>query len=137
MALPKDWKRTGIAGQNSGGKYSAPGGGLPKIQVDYNGSPTSDAAAAWRGLEPAVSKSSPGYRSMGIKKVDWHGYPTVADWQFTRQEDGKKVRVLDRGFKANANSGYAIMITCKADDWQDDPCKTLRQTAFKTFKPKG
>ena len=137
MALPKDWKRTGIAGQNSGGKYAASGGALPKIQVDYNGSPSSDAAGAWRGLEPAVKKSSPGYKGLGIKKVDWRGYPTVADWQFTREENGKKVRVLNRGFKADGNSGYAIMITCSAEGWQDKPCKTLRQTAFKTFKPKG
>ncbi|GAA2633466.1 serine/threonine-protein kinase [Streptomyces axinellae] len=137
MALPKGWKRTGIAGQNSGGKYAASGGSLPKIQVDYNGSPSSDAAGAWRGLEPAVKKSSPGYKGLGIKKVEWRGYPTVADWQFTRMENGKKVRVLDRGFKANGNSGYAIMITCTAEGWQDKPCETLRRTAFKSFKPKG
>ncbi|WP_326807740.1 serine/threonine protein kinase [Streptomyces sp. NBC_01775] len=137
MALPEGWKRTGIAGQNSGGKYGASSGSLPKIQVDYNGSPSSDAAGAWRSLEPAVKKSSPGFRSLGIKEVGWRGYPTVADWQFTRQENGKKVRVLNRGFKADENSGYAIMITCKADGWQDKSCKTLRETAFKTFKPQG
>ncbi|MFG3252239.1 serine/threonine-protein kinase [Streptomyces sp. NPDC048172] len=135
MAMPKGFKLTGVAGKNSGGKYS--GGGLPKIQVDFNDSPLADAAGAWRGLEPAVKGSSPGYRPLGIKKTEWRGYPTVADWQFTRQEDGQKVHVLNRGFKVDGKRGYAIMITCKADGWQDKKCATLRKTAFKTFKPTG
>jgi len=133
MGMPKDFKRTGVAGTNSGAKYS--GGGLPKIQVDFSGSPLADAAATWRKLEPTVSRNSSGYKLIGIKKVSWRGYPTVADWQFERQEDGEKVRVLNRGFKADSSHGYAIMITCKADKWDDKECRTLRKTAFKTFKP--
>ncbi|MDJ1135943.1 serine/threonine-protein kinase [Streptomyces iconiensis] len=137
MALPGGWKRTGIAGQNSGGKYSAPGGGYPRIQIDFNSSPLDDAAGAWRGSEPNVRGSSPGYKGLGIKTVGWRGYPTVADWEFTRNGDGGKERVLNRGFKVDNKRGYAIMITCKAGGWQDKACKTLRQTAFKTFKPTG
>ncbi|GAA2075381.1 hypothetical protein GCM10009801_29990 [Streptomyces albiaxialis] len=135
MAMPEGFERTGVAGKNSGGKYS--GGGLPKIQVDFNDSPLANAAGAWRSLEPAVKGSSPGYRPLGIKKTEWRGYPTVADWQFLRQEDGQKVHVLNRGFKVDGKRGYAIMITCKADGWQDKKCATLRKTAFKTFKPTG
>lgn len=137
MALPKEWKRTGVAGQNSGGKYAASEGGYPRIQIDYNSKPTDDAAAAWRGLEPAVSKTSPGYKSLGIEGVSWRGYPTVADWRFTRTQDGATVRVLNRGFKVDGGRGYAIMITCKAGGWEQEACKTLRETAFKTFKPLG
>lgn len=132
IAMPKDFERVGIAGTNSGAKYS--GGGLPKLQVDFSGSPKSDAAATWRALEPAVSNSS-GYKLRGIKKVDWRDYPSVADWQFERDEDGKRVRVLNRGFKADSSHGFAIMITCRADKWDDEECRTLRETAFETFKP--
>ncbi|MBO8196056.1 serine/threonine protein kinase, partial [Streptomyces oryzae] len=135
VALPEAWKRAGIAGQNSGRKYAPPGGGYPRIQIDHTSSPGADAVGAWRKLEPAVKSSSPGYKSLGIKKVDWRGYPTVADWQFLRKENGKKVHVLNRGFKVDGKSGYAILITCKADAWQDKACTTLRKTAFKTFEP--
>ncbi len=133
MAMPEGFKRTGTAGRNSGAKYS--GGGLPKLQVDYSADPLANAAAGWRKLEPVVRGSSNGYHLIGIKKVSWRGYPTVADWQFEREEDGRKVRVLNRGFKVDGSRGYAIMITCAADAWDDKECKTLRQTAFKTFKP--
>ncbi|MFC6067692.1 serine/threonine-protein kinase [Streptomyces ochraceiscleroticus] len=136
MAMPKDWKQTGTAGQNSGGIFSA-SGGFPRIQVDFNSKPSDDAAAAWRSLEPAVRGSSAGYHLLGIKKADWRDYPTVADWSFTREQRGQKVRVLNRGFKVDGGHGYAIMITCKAGTWSDKECRELRETAFRTFEVKG
>ncbi|MER7399000.1 serine/threonine-protein kinase [Streptomyces sp. NPDC000151] len=136
MAMPKGWKQTGTAGQSSGGIYSA-SGGFPRIQVDFNAKPTDDAAAAWRGLEPAVRGSSAGYHLIGIKKADWRDFPTVADWSFTREQHGQKVRVLNRGFKVDGGHGYAIMISCKAGSWSDKECRQLRETAFRTFQVKG
>ncbi|MBA0054150.1 serine/threonine protein kinase [Streptomyces sp. AJS327] len=136
MAMPDGWKRTGVAGANSGGKYSKPGGGYPRIQVDYNSRPGANAAAAWRGLEPAVRKASNDYRRLSLRPVDWRNYPTVADWQFTRTEGGTKVRVLNRGFKVDGGRGYAIMITCPADAWTTGECRQLRQSAFRSFAPK-
>ncbi|KUL49558.1 serine/threonine protein kinase [Streptomyces sp. NRRL F-4489] len=132
MAMPKGFKQTGTAGQHSGGIYSA-SGGFPRIQVDYNDSPGKDAAASWRSLEPSVAGSSEGYHLLGIKAVDWRGYPTVADWAFTRRQGGEDVRVLNRGFRADDHHGYAIMITCKADAWDAKECRELRDTAFRTF----
>ncbi|WP_435244843.1 serine/threonine-protein kinase [Streptomyces sioyaensis] len=132
MAMPKGFKQTGTAGEGSGAIYSA-SGGFPRIQIDYNAKPGSDAAASWRSLEPAVRGSSEDYHLIGIKSVKWRNYPTVADWSFTRRQSGQKVRVLDRGFRADDNHGYAIMITCKADAWSDKPCQQLIHTAFKTF----
>ncbi|WP_314171652.1 serine/threonine-protein kinase [Streptomyces winkii] len=133
MAMPEDFKRSGVAGQNSGAKYSD--GGLPKLQVDFSPDPLKDAAAGWRDLEPSVKGNSPGYHRISIKKVDWRGYPTVGDWQFERDEGGERVRVLNRGFRVDDSHGFAIMITCKAGKWNDDECRTLRETAFRTFKP--
>lgn len=137
MALPEGWQRTGVAGQNSGGKYAASAGSLPKIQVDHTNAPGADAARSWRQAESAVRGGSTGYNLIGIDEVKWRGYPTVADWKFTREENGQKVRVLNRGFKVDGSNGYAIMITCKASEWDGKECRQLRETAFKTFKPKG
>ncbi|MFE2036414.1 protein kinase [Streptomyces scopuliridis] len=134
MAMPKGFHRTGIAGANSGGIYSADGG-FPRVQIDFNASPTDDAVAAWQGLQSAVRGSSDNYKLRGIKKVDYNGYQTVADWEFERDQSGERIRVLNRGFKIDAKRGYSIMVSCKASEWSDPECETLRETAFATFKP--
>ncbi|PCG82980.1 serine/threonine protein kinase [Streptomyces sp. WZ.A104] len=137
MAMPGDFKRTAIAGANSGGIYNAERGGFPRVQVDFNSSPKDDAAAAWRGAVASAKVLSDNYKHGSIKKVEYNGYPTVADWTFERSHDGVRVRVLNRGFKVDAKRGYSIMISCKVDEWDGDECRTLRETAFATFKPTG
>jgi predicted Ser/Thr protein kinase len=135
MAMPANFKLTGVAGQNSGGKFSVDGG-VPRVQVDFNNSPKDDAAAAWAAAVAGVSATSNGYKHLGIGTVEYNGYPTVADWQFERNENGQRVRILNRGFKVDARRGYSIMITCKASEWRGEECETLRKTAFATFSPK-
>ncbi|MFE4367261.1 protein kinase [Streptomyces sp. NPDC056835] len=134
MAMPEGFQRTGIAGTNSGGIYSEDGE-FPRVQVDFNDSPTDDAVAAWRGLQSAVRGSSDNYKLRGIKKVDYNGYQTVADWEFERDQRGERIRVLNRGFKIDAKRGYSIMVSCEASEWSDTECETLRKTAFETFEP--
>ncbi|TDC17926.1 serine/threonine protein kinase, partial [Streptomyces sp. 8K308] len=135
ISLPRGWERVDIAGQNSGGIYSARDGGLPKVQVDFTASPGEDAEASWRELEPTVRRNSTNYELLSIETVSWRDYPSVADWQFERTEDGERVRVLNRGFRVDDDHGYAIMITCAADAWDESDCETLRETAFQTFQP--
>ncbi|MFB6706898.1 serine/threonine-protein kinase [Streptomyces sp. NPDC056333] len=135
MAMPKNFTRYKIAGSNSGQIYAV-GGGFPRVQIDYNSSPGKDAAAAWNAARGAVAASSDGYRHLGIKKVEFNGYPTVADWEFERTQQGQRIRVLNRGFRADDTHGYSIMISCKASEWNGKECRTLRETAFATFKPK-
>ncbi|MFE6910514.1 serine/threonine-protein kinase [Streptomyces erythrochromogenes] len=136
MAIPEGFKRTGTAGDNSGGIFSRDGG-FPRIQVDFTSKPGDDAALAWVKLAPAVGGSSKGYRQIRIDKVDYRGYPTVADWEFEREQGGTKVRVLNRGFKIDAGRGYAIMISCPADQWDGLECTQMRDVAFQTFQPLG
>ncbi|MFC9814829.1 serine/threonine-protein kinase [Streptomyces virginiae] len=136
MAMPEGFKRTGTAGDNSGGIFSRDGG-FPRIQVDFTDKPGDDAALAWVKLAPAVRGSSKGYRQIRIDKVEYRGYPTVADWEFEREQNGTQVRVLNRGFKIDATHGYAIMISCPADQWDGPECTQMRTVAFETFRPLG
>lgn len=136
MAMPENFRFDKTAGANSGGIYNV-SGGFPRIQVDYTDSPGGDAAAAWNAARAAVAGTSNRYHHLGINKVQYNGYPTVADWQFERTQQGQRVRVLNRGFKVDAGHGYAIMISCKADEWDGAECRALRKTAFDTFKPLG
>ncbi|WP_329040085.1 serine/threonine protein kinase [Streptomyces sp. NBC_00178] len=133
MAMPENFRFDDIAGRNSGAIYNA-GGGFPRVQVDYNSKPGSDAAAAWAGAVASAKSLSNGYQHIGIKKVEYNGYPTVADWEFTRNQQGMRVRVLNRGFKADSDHGFSIMISCKASEWDGKECKALRDTAFATFE---
>ncbi|MDQ0986447.1 serine/threonine-protein kinase [Streptomyces sp. V2I9] len=137
MAMPADFRRTGIAGSNSGGIYNVRQGSFPRVQIDFNSSPRDDAAAAWRGAVGSAKVLSDGYKHGSIKKVEYNGYPTVADWTFERSHNGVRVRVLNRGFKVDAKRGYSIMISCKIDEWDGKECTTLRDTAFGTFAPTG
>ncbi|MFJ7587285.1 serine/threonine-protein kinase [Streptomyces sp. NPDC097617] len=136
MAMPEGFKQTATAGENSGGIYSRDGG-FPRIQVDYTDKPGDDARLAWAKAAPAVAGSSTSYRQIRIDAVDYRGYPTVADWEFEREQKGIKVRVLNRGFKMDATHGYAIMISCAADQWDGAECTQLRNVAFETFQPLG
>ncbi|MFH8471338.1 protein kinase [Streptomyces sp. NPDC018000] len=134
MAMPEDFRLTDTAGRNSGGIFNVDGG-FPRVQVDYNASPGDDAAAAWNAAKGGVEASSNNYRHLGVDEVQYNGYPTVADWQFERTQQGQRIRVLNRGFKVDATHGYAIMISCKASEWDGKECRTLRETAFDTFEP--
>ncbi|WP_274561424.1 serine/threonine-protein kinase [Streptomyces spiramyceticus] len=135
MAMPEGFERNRIAGLNSGGIYNKDGG-FPRVQVDFNASPTDDARAAWAAARLGVAATSTNYKHLGIRPVDYNGYPTTADWEFERDQQGQRVHVLNRGFKVDARHGYSIMVSCKASEWDGKECRTLRETAFDTFKPK-
>ncbi|MFJ3201891.1 serine/threonine-protein kinase [Streptomyces sp. NPDC086989] len=134
MVMPSGFHVTGIAGENSGAIYSRDGG-FPRIQVDHTNSPGSDARAAWAAAVAGVASSSTNYKTIRIDATEYNNYPTVADWEFERVQSGIRVRVLNRGFKVDAKNGYAIMISCAADQWDGPECTTLRNTAFQTFQP--
>ncbi|MEU3060128.1 protein kinase domain-containing protein [Streptomyces subrutilus] len=136
MAMPEGFKQTATAGENSGGIYSRDGG-FPRIQVDHTGSPGNNAKAAWLASVAGTAASSTNYRTIRVDTVDYRGYPTVADWEFEREQKGVKVRVLNRGFKLDDAHGYAIMISCAADQWDGAECTQMRTTAFETFQPLG
>ncbi|MGK5732350.1 protein kinase domain-containing protein [Streptomyces sp. URMC 124] len=138
IALPEGWKQTGTAGDHSGAIYSA-SGGFPRVQVDFSSEPTSDAVKAWREAESGARQSMPNYKGLNIQEIrgwEGHDYPTIADWSFERDQNGKRVQVLNRGFKVDDEHGYAIMITCEKGKWGDADCRALRDAAFKTFSPK-
>ncbi|MFB7516921.1 protein kinase [Streptomyces sp. NPDC056144] len=135
VAVPGTFKPSSIQGYDLGVILSEHGG-FPRVQVDFNASPKDNAATAWALAKGGVAVTSQDYRHIGIRTVSYKGYPTVADWEFTRTQKGESVRVLNRGFKVDAKHGYSIMITCKADAWDGEECRTLRETAFATFSPK-
>ncbi|MFF5451003.1 serine/threonine-protein kinase [Streptomyces sp. NPDC012950] len=135
MAMPSNFRLSTIPGYSLGGIFSA-NGGFPRVQVDYNNSPKDNAASAWELAKIGVAATSKDYKHLGIRPVSYKGYPTVADWEFERTQKGVRVHVLNRGFKVDSERGYSIMVSCQADEWNGEECRTLRETAFATFSPK-
>ncbi|MFJ8212755.1 serine/threonine-protein kinase [Streptomyces sp. NPDC096033] len=136
MAMPEGFHQTGTAGTKSGAIYSR-SGGYPRVQVDHTNTPGSDALAAWTDMAPSTAASSRNYHQIRLETVQYRTYPTVADLEFERDDQGMRTRVLDRGFRADAKNGYAIMISCPADQWDGPECTQIRNTAFDTFQQLG
>ncbi|QLE72539.1 serine/threonine protein kinase [Streptomyces rectiverticillatus] len=137
IAVPEGWKQTGTAGEHSGAIYSA-SGGFPRVQVDFGSDPKSDAAKEWRDADAGARHSMPNYKGLSVQEIrgwEGHDYPTIADWSFERDQNGRRVQVLNRGFKVDDERGYAIMITCEKGKWGDAECRALRDAAFRTFTP--
>ncbi|MEE4541787.1 protein kinase [Streptomyces sp. V4-01] len=137
VAMPPGWHWTGTTSGGSGAIYSADGG-YPRVQVDFTSSPGTDAAANWEDIEPGVGRSSQDYHLIGIKAIQWRGYRTVADWDFTRTEKGGvHTHVKDRGFVVDDHHGYAIMVSLPASDWDSAGGQATRNGFYDTFRSVG
>ncbi|MGW3242847.1 serine/threonine-protein kinase [Streptomyces sp. NPDC001070] len=134
IALPAGWASNSKGnGYGSGMIFNA--GSSPRVQIDWTSSPGTDAAEAWRKQEPSTRTFYPHYDRLFIKSVDYRGYRTTADWQFTFTSGGTKMRALNRGFVVDAHHGYAILFTAPAADWDSPKTQAMLANLFKTFKP--
>ena len=137
IGLPAGWKQTGTADGGAGAVYSV-NGGYPRVLVDSTSKPGTDAAASWRTNESDVASSSRNYHRIDIETISWRGYPTVADWDFTRTEsNGTATRVKNRGFVVDSHHGYAIMVSIPAGSWDTPYGVALRNGFYNTFQSVG
>ncbi|MEV8089296.1 serine/threonine-protein kinase [Streptomyces nigra] len=130
IGLPKGWKfqSTGSAGD----RFTGPDG--QKLLVAWTSTPKGDPVADWKSQERYMVRSQ--YKKIRIEQVDYRGWNT-ADWEFTYVEGGTKYRTIDRGFVVNDHSGYALMYTAKAADWDSELRKGTWKALTGTFKPKA
>ncbi|MFD8075422.1 protein kinase [Streptomyces sp. NPDC059718] len=134
IALPDGWATNSKDnGYGTGRIFNS--GNRPRVQVDWTTTPGKDAAAAWRDQEPRSRSGYPGYQRLFIKTVDYRGYRTTADWQFTFTSGGTKMRAVNRGFVVDDHHGYAILFTAPAADWDSPKTQAMLASFFKTFKP--
>jgi len=130
IGLPKGWKfqSTGSAGD----RFTGPKG--QKLLVAWTSTPKGDPVADWKSQERYMVRSQ--YKKVRIEQVDYRGWNT-ADWEFTYVEDGTEYRTIDRGFVVNDHSGYALMYTAKAADWDSALRKGTWKALTGTFEPKA
>jgi tRNA A-37 threonylcarbamoyl transferase component Bud32 len=137
VGLPAGWKLTQTVENGAGAVYSL-NGGYPRVLIDFTSTPGTDAAANWRTNESSVAGSSRNYHRIDIKTISWRGYPTVADWDFTRTEsNGTATRVRNRGFVVDSHHGYAILLSLPAGSWDTPYGVALRNGIYNTFQSVG
>jgi len=130
IGLPAGWKfeSTGAAGA----RFAGPDG--QKLLVGWTTTPKSDPVADWENQERYMTRSQ--YDRIRIAKVNYRGWNT-ADWEFTYADGGTTYRSVDRGFVVNSQSGYALMYTAKASNWDSELRKETWRTFTETFEPKS
>ncbi|HEY3686482.1 MAG TPA: serine/threonine-protein kinase [Streptosporangiaceae bacterium] len=132
MLLPADWTRKKRKG-TSVYFYTPDGNGY--VQIDQTSSPGSSALGDWKRAESAWRSGFPGYHRERMENVSYLQSSDAADAQFTWHGSGGRIRVLNRGFVANSDHGYAILWSIPVDRW--DATSAIRSTVFDSFKPAG
>lgn len=136
MAMPAGWAARETAGLGSGERYWG-GSRYPRVQVDYTGTPGTDAKAAWEAQEPTTRRGYTDYHRISIKDIDYRGYRTAADWEFTFTSGGTRMRAVNRGFVVDNTHGYAIFFIAPAAHWNSVGVRQMRETFYRTFQPAG
>lgn len=133
ILLPTDWTRTKHQG-NSVFFYSPDGADY--VQIDQTSDPGDSALGDWQNAEPTWRSTFPGYHRERLESVSYLQSPDAADAQFTWNGHGDgTVRILNRGFVANDDHGYAILWSIPVSRW--NATSRIRSTVFASFKPAG
>ncbi|NDU72297.1 protein kinase [Actinomadura sp. DSM 109109] len=137
IPVPDDWK--GPERKFGGDFFYAPGRET-YLQIGQTDDPKSSAIDDWRRQERGGS-GWPGYKKIKIEPTgdqppvpDTGNGDKSADWEFTYDGDGGRVRILNRGFVTNGH-GYAILLRAPAGDWAE--VFSELQPVYRFFKPAG
>ncbi|MEU4679497.1 protein kinase [Micromonospora sp. NPDC023737] len=112
LPIPKGWTRS------AGGtwvRYADPNG-VGELTIDRTDHPGSDAAKAWRDIEPARHRLVNNYDNLGIREIDCR-WRTCADWDWLETRDGTRIHVRNRGFVTAHNRGFALRWEVAQKDW--------------------
>ncbi|WP_328468194.1 serine/threonine-protein kinase [Streptomyces sp. NBC_00448] len=132
IALPAGWKRVGDDGYGVGSRFKGSGG--ENLLVDWTHSPGKSALHNWQVSAAAAPGQMKNYHQIKVASADYRDYD-AADWEYTRQQNGKAVHVLNRGMVTDKKHGYALMYTTPAGAWGSDVNQHRLATFFSTFKP--
>ncbi|MFA1539857.1 serine/threonine-protein kinase [Actinomadura monticuli] len=135
VPVPKGWSGPE---RKQGGDYFYSPDRTVYLQIDQTDDPGDSAIGDWRRQERGGS-GFPGYKKIKIAPTGDH--PPVrdtgdgddsADWEFTYNGAGGRVRVLNRGFVTNGH-GYALLLRAPDKEW--DRVFADLQPVYEYFKP--
>jgi serine/threonine protein kinase len=101
--------------------------------IDQSNHPKSDPLADWRQQEAGRISTYPGYHRIRLRAVHYAQAERAADWEFTYDQNGQPIHVLNRNILANAHHAYALYWSTPASRW--DASFHLFQAFAATFRP--
>jgi hypothetical protein len=111
-----------------------PGSGRFLI-IDQTIHPKPDPLADWRQQQASRRGTYPGYHLIRLQAVRYAQADRAADWEFTYNNGGQLVHVLNRNILAGAHHAYALFWSTPASQWQAS-FRYFRVFAA-TFRPAG
>jgi len=107
--------------------------GVHVFGIDQSPTPHWDPVADWTNQESQRAYSYyPGYQRIGIVRVTY--FLACADWEFTYNQGGARVHVVNRGFVTSDHQAYGIWWSTPDAQWAAD--YKYFQLITSTFQPK-
>ena len=131
IGVPRGWR---ISHEGHLVYVRDPSGGRFLI-IDQSNHPKPDPLADWRQQEASRISTYPGYHRVRLRAVHYAQAERAADWEFTYDQNGQLIHVLNRNILANARHAYALYWSTPASGW--DASFHLFQAFAATFRPAG
>jgi serine/threonine protein kinase len=88
------------------------------LLIDQSNNPKSDPLSDWRQQQANRASGYPGYHLIRLESVSYPQAEKAADWEFTYDQDGVTVHILNRNILANAHHAYALYWSVPAAEWE-------------------
>ncbi|MYW02620.1 serine/threonine-protein kinase [Streptomyces sp. SID3343] len=132
IGLPPGWHQAKVDGTQ---EFFQSADGSMRFNVDTAEGPQKDPVADWQNQEGPSRGNFPGYARVVIEKADYRDFD-AAVWEFTYGSSGKpKHHVLNLGFTASANRGYALYMDTLDSVWADPATQELLANFKASFRP--
>ena len=90
------------------------------LLIDQSDQPKPDPLADWQQQAANRASGYPGYHLIRLAAVSYPQAEKAADWEFTYDNNGVAVHILNRNILANASHAYALYWSTPEADWAAD-----------------
>ena len=87
------------------------------LLIDQSNKPKSDPLADWRQQQANRASGYPDYHLIRLASVSYPQAEKAADWEFTYDQNGVPVHILNRNILANAHRAYALYWSVPEAQW--------------------
>ena len=129
LPLPKN------ASQSGGGEELRFRWNNRLLIVGRTGDPQPDAFEDWQNQEDNRRGGYSSYQRISLKPVQWRGFKSVADWEYTyRTDSGNPQHVMRRNILVNDHAAYSLNWYVSPEDWAAS--QSDLQAIYQGFQPK-
>ena len=90
------------------------------LLIDQSDTPKPDPLADWEQQQANRASTYQDYHLIRLAAVNYPQAEKAADWEFTYDDNGVMVHILNRNILANASHAYALYWSTPQADWAAD-----------------